>query len=58
MPLAAHLCHQADQLGLRRTEENNTLDISVDEMVVVVLLEDPCSRVAQDAISFLVGEST
>jgi hypothetical protein len=39
-------------------EKNNALDVSVDEMVVVVLLEDPCSRVAEDAILLLVRECT
>jgi len=58
VPLAAHLGYRANQLGLRRAEKNNALDVSVDEMVVVVLLEDPCSRVAEDAISLLVRECT
>jgi hypothetical protein len=56
VPLAAHLGYCANQLGLRRAEKNNALDVSVDEMVVVVLLEDPRSRVAEDAISLLVRE--
>jgi hypothetical protein len=58
VPLAAHLGYRANQLGLRRAEKNNALDVSVDEMVVVVQLEDPCSRVAEDAISLLVRECT
>jgi hypothetical protein len=41
VPLVAHLGHRAIQLGLRQTE-NNALDVPVDEVVVVVLLEDPC----------------
>jgi hypothetical protein len=58
VPLPAHLSYRTNQLGLRRAEKNNALDVSVDEMVVVVLLEDPCSRVAEDAISLLVRECT
>jgi hypothetical protein len=58
VPLAAHLSYRTNQLGLRRAERNNAFDVSVDEMVVVVLLEDSCSRVANVAISLLIRECT
>src|SRR5271156_5011316 len=58
VPFPAHLSYRTNQLGLRRAEKNNALDVSVDEMVVVVLLENPCSKVAEDVVSLLVRECT
>jgi hypothetical protein len=61
VPLPAHLGYSANQLSLPPGgggEKNNSLEVSLDEMIVVVLFEDPRSRVAEDAISLLVRECT
>jgi hypothetical protein len=58
VPLPTHLGHRANQLSLWWAEKNNALDVSVDEVVVIILLEDLCSRVTEDTVSLLVREYT
>ena len=56
--VAIHLRDGTEQLGLRRAQQNNALDVPVDEVIIVILLEDRGPRVAQYTVSFLVGKGT
>ena len=44
------------KLVLKRSGEDDALDIALNEMVIVMLLEDRGPRVAEDPVPLLVGE--
>jgi hypothetical protein len=49
--LPVHLRDCTTELGLLRSEKDDTLDVAVDEVVIIILLKDLGSR-----IPLLVGE--
>jgi hypothetical protein len=43
------------KLALLRSAQHNALDVTVDEVVIIILLKDLGSRMTKDMIPLLVG---
>jgi hypothetical protein len=51
-----HLRDCTTELALLRSAQHNALNVTVDEVVIIILLKDLGSRMTKDSIPFLVGE--
>src|SRR5271163_4477345 len=54
--LPVHLRDCSTELGLLRSAQHDVLDVTVDEVVIIILLKDLGSRMTKDPIPLLVGE--